>query len=292
MSSNQTNLEIRLRQIQYWIEWLSAGFASGAWDSMFLGRGFDFQGIAPFNDDPDLVRLNWQASLVYGELQVSQFSEERNVDIYLLADFASSMAFGSLVSKRDRLALLSAILAFSAFKMKDSFHFVGYSEQLEKGFPRGRDKSYPLVLARAIMEASLGKRNGGLFFASQAVLPSKSLVIIASDFWGDLHEIEAALGVLASRHEVLPLVIWDEREISLPNGLGFFPLRDLETDELSYVFLSDKTRKKFRENSEIRREALSSLFGRFGMNPYFLLSENDDDIQKLIQIFFLKRKNI
>src|SRR3990167_10790412 len=44
---------IRLQQVQYWIRWLSAGFASGKWDSVYLGRGYDFAGIAPFTDDPD-----------------------------------------------------------------------------------------------------------------------------------------------------------------------------------------------------------------------------------------------
>lgn len=294
MPSNRTENPIRLRQIQYWIDWLSAGFATGKWDSVFRGRGFDFQGVAPFDDDPDLVRLNWQASLSSGELQVNQFAEERDVRLYLLANLGPSMAFGSEIQKIDRLAIIAAVLSLSAFRFKDRFRFVGYTDELEYGFPEPHDKTYPIQLAKAIMEFDWhGKKRGGLVKAAGSIPNRRSLVIILSDFLGSLTGLERALGILAPDHEVMPLVIWDEREVSLPEGFGLYPLYDLETGGLSYIFLTQATRKRFAENCRQIRESLSELFARYGIRPHFLIGgQEDDDVTALMKIFLSQRDRI
>src|SRR3989344_215941 len=286
---------IRLQQVQYWIRWLSAGFASGKWDSVYLGRGYDFAGIAPFTDDPDLVRVNWQASLTSSELLVNQFAEERDVRLYLLANLGPSMAFGSETRKLDRLAILAAILSLSAFRLKDRFRFVGYTDELEYNFPEPRNKTYPFQLAEAIMEFDWhGKKRGGLVKAAGSIPNQRSLVILISDFLGSESRPERALRILAPNHEVLPLVLWDERELALPEkGFGLYPICDLETGELIYVFLTSKTRQKFAENSRLRRQSLSELFARFGLQPHFLISGNDnDDIETLMKIFLLQRARV
>ncbi|MBI1871864.1 DUF58 domain-containing protein [Candidatus Collierbacteria bacterium] len=289
--SNRPENPIRLQQIQYWINWLSAGFATGKWDSVFLGRGFDFQGVAPFTDDPDMIRINWQATLTSGELQVSQFSEERNINIYLLGDMGPSMAFGTEVTKQDRLALLAAIISFSALRMKDAFHYIGFTDRVERGLPHRMDTTYPLILAESIMEFDWrGRRNTGLPTAALEVTSNRSFVIIISDFLGDLEQIENSLKILAPRHAVLPIVVWDEREVALPEtGWGLYPLRDLETEQLSYVFLTGKTREKFKENSRLRLEALQALFSRFGIQPHFLIGgDTNRDVEALVKIFLLQ----
>ncbi len=292
MPSSQT--ETTLHLIEYWINWLSAGFATGKWDSVYLGRGFDFQGIAPFPDDPDMVRLNWQATLTSGELSVNQFAEERDIHLYLLANLGPSMAFGSQIRKLDRSAILAAVLSLSAFRFKDRFRFVGYTDELEYGFPEPHDKTYPWQLAKAITEFDWrGKKRGGLVKAANSVPNRRSLVIIISDFLGNLNGLERALRILAPNHEVLPLVLWDEREVALPGkGLGLYPMSDLETGELSYVFLTAKTRRQFAENSTLRRQSLSQLFTRFGVQPHFLISGGTDDIEALMKIFLSQRDRI
>ncbi len=286
--------ETVIRLVEYWINWLSAGFASGKWDSVYLGRGFDFQGIAPFPDDPDMVRLNWQASLISGELSVNQFAEERDIHLYLLANLGPSMAFGSEIRKLDRLAVLAAVLSLSAFRLKDRFRFVGYTNELEYGFPEPHDKTYPLQLAKAITEFDWrSKKRGGLVKAAGSIPSRRSLVIVISDFLGSQSGLERALRILAPNHEVLPLVLWDEREVTLPGkGFALYPLSDLETGELSYVFLTSKTRKKFEENSRLRRQSLNALFARFGIKPHFLISGGNDDIETLMKIFLLQHDRV
>jgi len=294
MPLNRSENPIRLQQTQYWINWLSAGFASGKWNSLSLGRGFEFQRIVSFRDDPDIVRINWHASLTSEELMVSQYSEERNINLYLLADISPSMAFGSQTPKLDRLAILSAIISFSALKNKDRFRFVGFTDKVERKFPRGADMSVPLELARTIMNFTRqGKGDADPSRAALEVVRQKSLVIMMSDFLGDLASTERSLRMLSPRHEVIPIVIWDEREVALPEGLGIYPIEDLETGELSYVFLTAGVREKFRQNYLLRRQAIEELFGRFGVKPHFLIGGNpDEDIKMLMRIFSHQRGRI
>ena len=295
MKSSTTENTFRLRLIEYWINWLTVGFASGKWDSVYRGRGFNFQGTAPFVDDPDLIRVNWQATLTTGELTVNQFAEEKDIRVYLLTNLGPSMAFGSQVRKLDRLAILAAVLSLSAFRLKDRFQFVGYTDELEYGFPEPRDKTYPFQLAKAIIEFDWrGKKRGGLIKAAASLPRRRALVILSSDFLGKPSGLERALRILAPKHEVLPLVLWDEREVALPGkGFALYPMSDLETGELSYVFLTSKTRRQFEENSRLRREALEQLFARFGIQPHFLIGdEKDDDIETLMKILFLRRARI
>jgi len=292
-TTENTRLRIKLREIRYWLGWLSKNFAAGKWDSYFLGRGFDFQGIVPFTDDPDLVRINWQATLITDELQVSTFSEERNVRIYLLANLGPSMVFGSQESKLERVAVISALLSFSSYRFKDYFRFIGYTDHVELGFPEPRDKSYPLLLANSILEFdSKGKKRGGLVRAASKIGSQKALVIIISDQLGKLSGIEEALKILASRHDVLPIILWDEREVRLPNGFGVLPLQDLETGEFRHVFLTRGVRRRFEEDALERKHVLEDLFKRYGCPPLFLTESREKDFELLMKTFLARRVQV
>ena len=292
MTSNPTNL--RLKEIRYWIRWLSRSFAAGRWNSYFRGRGFDFQSVAPFREDPDMVRINQKATLTSGELQVSQFSEERNASIFLLANIGPSMAFGTAETKLERLALLAAIFSYSAYRAKDSFRFVGYTDEVELGFPKPRDRSYPIMLAEAILNFDWrGKKRGGLVRAVAKVPKKKSLVVIISDHLGKLDGTERALQTLsAAGHEVLSIILWDERETRFPGGWGFLPLQDLETGKVQHVLVSPRSRRILERNIAERKREIESLFRGFGIQPHFFSQTSEEDLASLVQIFLALRTRV
>ncbi|OGC60071.1 hypothetical protein A3J33_02010 [candidate division WWE3 bacterium RIFCSPLOWO2_02_FULL_53_10] len=292
MKSNP--IELRLEEIRYWIRWLSRSFAAGRWNSYSRGRGFDFQGIAPFREDPDMSRINQKATLASGELHVSQFSEERNASILLLANVGPSMAFGSAETKMERLALLAAIFSYSAYRAKDYFRFVGYTDEVELGFPKPRDRSYPIMLAEAILNFDWrGKKRGGLVRAVAKVPKKKSLVVIISDHLGKLDGTERALQALvAAGHEVLSIILWDERETKFPDGWGFLPLQDLETGEIRHVLVNARSRRILERNIAERKKEIEALFRRFGIQPHFFSQTSEEDLASLVQIFMALRTRV
>jgi uncharacterized protein (DUF58 family) len=288
-----SNRKIAYREIEHWINWLSQSFAEGKWDSHFLGRGFNFQGIVTYRDDPDLVRINWPATLVTDELQVSTFAEERNVRIYLLGNLGPSMAFGSQVAKLDRLALIAGLFSFSAYRTKDYFRFLGYTNEIEFGFPEPRGREYPYQLAQAILDFNWrGKSRGGLLRASTSLPDQRSLVVIVSDLLGPLEGTEQVIKALFDRHEILPIVLWDRRETELPSGFGILPLQDLETGARRSVLLTKRTREALQKNIASQKDEIEQLFRRYGIKPYFLTQIGRTDLEELMRIFMSRREMI
>jgi len=287
------NDAVYLEEIRYWVSWLAQGFASGAWASVFRGRGFDFRDIVPYDDDPDPVRINWPATFLEeeGELAVTVYAEERDINIFLLANLSPSMVFGSRQSKLGRVALLAALFSYTAYKRKDRFRFVGYAGDVELGFPSPRGRNYPFLLANAILGFDWkGKERGGLLQAAMRLPRRKSLVLLVSDFLGPLDGVSKTLEVLAPKHDIVPIVLWDRRELELPSGRGIIPLRSIETGRLQYVLLCRKTREAHRRNVERRQEELRRVFGRFGIAPYFFTEVTETDLAALIRLFLERRE--
>lgn len=292
MSPNLKNQnKIRLALIDYYLNWLSRQFAIGRHRSFFLGRGDDYQGLIPYPDFPDFPLIDWRAFLNTGELMVKAFLEERSANIIVLGNLCSSMAFGSSETKNWRLALLSASLSFSAIRFKDTFRFIGYTDEVELGFPEPRaNKEYPFQLAEAILSFHWrGKERGGLDRAIRQLPGLRSLVIIISDFYGDTNRVAEILEPVIVRHNFVPIVLWDKRELELPSGLGILPLRDLETGELRYVLLTQKTREAHRRNVEEQRAKIQATFRRFGIEPFFF-TEEESDLEALMRIFLQRRE--
>lgn len=288
-------IDIRLREIRYWIQWLAAGMSAGGWASRYLGRGFDYQGTAPYRDDPDLVRINWQASLIEGELIVNTFSEERSIDVFVLADLNRAMLFGSEETKVDRIAELAAILAFSAARAKDRFELIGYSGGVRHRFPRfSSERGYPLRLAEAILrfDYSDGKRGGLIQAVGPIIGRPRSLVLVISDFLGDLDEVRRAMSLVAFKHDVVPVVLWDKRELVLPQGYGIVPIHDLGSGDLKHILLTPRVRKRHAQNVADRKREIKAAFGCFGVRPFLLSAVREDDVQALVKIFLRRRVQV
>lgn len=292
MSPNpRSQNKVRLALIEYHLDCLSRQFAIGRHRSRYLGRGYDYQGLVPYPDFPDFPLIDWRVFLNTGELMTRVFSEERRAKVDVLGNLGPSMGFGSDETKIWRLALISASLSFSAIRFKDTFRFFGYTDEVELGFPEPRaNKEYPFQLAEAILSFDWrGKKRGGLARAVRQLPGQRSLVPIISDFYGDTDRVAEILEPVVVRHDVIPIVLWDKRELELPSGFGILPLRDLETGALRHVLLTRKTREAHRRNVEEQRSKIQTLFRRFGIEPFFF-TEEESDLEALIRIFLQRRE--
>lgn len=288
---SSVTLKLAYKKINYWIGWLNQGFSIGKWPSYFTGRGYDFRGTVPYHEDPDPVRINLALTAIERKPYVNVFSEERGVGIYLLGNLSPAMAFGSGEwTKIERLALLTALISFSALRNKDQFRFFGYTSEVELGFPQPWGRGYPLLLAKTILNFDWrNKSRGGLLKTARRIPPRKSLVIIISDLLGDLTGVPETLRLLSPPHDILPIVLWDKMEVEFPRGLGLVPMRDLETGRQSHVLLCKKTREALKRNIAARRSEIQKIFRRFGIKPFFFTEVTESDLEALIKVFLEKR---
>ena len=67
----------------------------GSYKSVFRGKGLDFSEYRPYSNVDDAALIDWKASMRTNQLLMRQYEEERDLNVFFLLDFSSSMVFGS-----------------------------------------------------------------------------------------------------------------------------------------------------------------------------------------------------
>ncbi|MEM9930816.1 MAG: DUF58 domain-containing protein, partial [Bacteroidota bacterium] len=110
----------RVRRIEIKTKRRSQDLISGAYHSTFKGRGMSFEEVRAYQYGDDVRHIDWNVTARTGTPHIKVFSEERELTIWLLIDASASMGFGSQrATKREIVAELAALLAFSASKNQD-----------------------------------------------------------------------------------------------------------------------------------------------------------------------------
>jgi uncharacterized protein (DUF58 family) len=113
-------------------------------------------------------------------------------------------------------------------------------------------------------------------------------VFVLSDFISE-PGWERALGLLAQRHEVVALRLWDAREVGLVDA-GVVVLRDAETGEQLVVDTSDPGfRRRFAAAVATREEQLRTAIRRAGVDCYDA-STDDDIVRVLLQMIRVRKQ--
>ena len=125
-----------------------------------------------------------------------------------------------------------------------------------------------------------GTRNAGtdlgaLLERAAQIIKRRSLVFVVSDFISEPGWAEP-LALLAERHEVVAVRLYDPLESNLPD-LGLLVIEDAETGEQLFVDTHDRAfRKRFAAAAEPRERELRSAFARAGVDASS--SSTDDDL--------------
>ena len=237
---------------------------AGQYQSVFKGRGMDFDEVRPYREGDDVRTIDWNVSARLNEVFVKVFAEERELTLMLLVDMSASGLLGTRrMVKRELAARVAALFGFSAIRNNDRVGVVLFTDRVEKFIPPKKGRNHVL---RAVTEV-LGfepQRRGtdlaeALGFLSR-VSRRGAVAVLVSDFLDE--GWERSLRVADSRHDVVPIVVADPIEEVLPN-LGLVPLEDLESGEIAWVDTSsprvrrawerEAERRKLRRETEFRR---------------------------------------
>ena len=114
------------------------------------------------------------------------------------------------------------------------------------------------------------------------ILHKKSIVFIISDFLDKNYK--TSLGILAKRHDVIPLVIQDPKEIEWKQH-GLMVLEDIESNETLLINTNSKSIVEKYNNIKITEKLnLKRLFKSLNMIPIYI-ETNKDIFRPLIQYF-------
>jgi len=282
-------MSANIQPFQYRLPRPVVGVFPGAHPGQMVGNGQLFKRHDTLIARPDPRRIDLRASLLdpFGHYQVRVQQQHSAVDVFLLADLSASMGFLGSHDKRRVLADMLLSIAASALDYGDSFGFIACNECVLSDcyLPASKHMGRIQALAERLQKLELQPGSAGLLQVQRYLPNHRALVFLVSDFHFPLPQLQAVLQSL-SRHDVIPLVLWDQAEYNRLPDWGLFQLQDLESGKRRTLWLRPGLKRKIEQAFAQRRGQLQQHFRAFGCEPLFI--ENDYCPEQLAQ-YFLKR---
>jgi uncharacterized protein (DUF58 family) len=289
-----TREELReIRKIEILTNRLVTQQLAGSYHSVFKGRGMSFDEVRLYQPGDEVRFIDWNVSARTNEVYVKRFVEERELTVMILVDMSGSLDFGTRVeTKRKVAARLAALLAFSAIKNNDRVGLILFTSEVELFVPPKKGKKHVLRVISEILSfhpQHTGTRiEKGLEFLLQ-ITKRKSVAVLISDFQAEGYE--KTLRIAAKRHDLVPVLLSDTMEESIPN-LGVAWLEDPETGEiLAAPTWLGRFRRKLREERLRTRAQTQTLFQRMKLD-FIQLQTGEPYIKPLMNYFKLRARRM
>ncbi|WP_282629549.1 DUF58 domain-containing protein [Empedobacter sedimenti] len=277
----------RVKRIELKSKRKASNLFMGEYQSSFKGRGMIFSEIRPYQYGDDVRNIDWNKTARYSEPYVKVFEEERELTMYLLVDVSNSENFGTRKQiKMETIAELSATLAFSATTYNDKVGLILYSDQIEKFIPPKKGKQHVLRMVREIVSYEPKSKKTDLAATLETFMNlarRKSNVFILSDFI-DSSDYEKALRIVAKKHDVTAIRVYDEKEQSFPD-IGLVHVQDNETGEIRLIDTSSKKlRQQYAQYYRDLDQRYQSIFKKNNSGALSIRTD-EDYIRPLLNYF-------
>ncbi len=239
----------QVRQIEIRTKGLVNQVFSGEYHSVFKGRGMEFSEVREYDFGDDIRNIDWNVTARFGHPYIKIFEEERELTVILLVDLSGSLSFGSIDKTKQQIATeLSAILAFSALKNNDKVGLFLFSDKIEKFIPPRKGRKHVLRIIRDLLSFKPAGKTTNIKAALEHMnhaIKKKSIVFLISDFMDEGYE--KILRVVGKKHDLIGIVINDQREKSIPK-MGLVKFTDAETGQERWIDTSStKVQKWIRQ---------------------------------------------
>jgi uncharacterized protein (DUF58 family) len=284
-----------LRRLDWQVLRRLDGLLQGDHRALFYGSGTDFADLREYQVHDDVRYIDWNVTARLDVPHVRQYIDDRELTAWLLVDRSSSMGFGHVDRTKAMVATeMGATLARLLTRDGNRIGAVLYDNAVERVVEPRSGRRQVLRLTRDLMRSPAGAGAGastdlgGLFRAGLQTIRRRSLVFVLSDFISE-PGWERALGVLAHRHEVVAVRIWDTREVELVDA-GVVVMQDAETGEQLLVDTSDpRFRRRFAAAAEARHEELRTSIRRAGVDLADI-STDDDLVRVLLRMIAIRKQ--
>jgi uncharacterized protein (DUF58 family) len=257
------------------------GRLQGAYRTLFRGTGIDFTDLREYTPEDDVRHIDWNVTARLDEPYVRQYTEDRELTVWLVLDQSASMRYtGNPNGKDSVLAELAVCLARLFTKGGNRVGAVLFDNRFQKVIPPRTGRNHILHLTHELTrehEPDPDKRTtdlAAMLHLAAATARRRGLVFVVSDFISD-SDWEPALIRLGRRHEVVTLRVVDPVELDVPD-LGLIVVEDAETGEQIMVDTSDPLfRQRFRVQVDDREAALTSSMRRARVTAHRIGTDED-----------------
>jgi uncharacterized protein (DUF58 family) len=316
--------ETLLRRLEWTVIRRLDGLLQGDYRTLLRGFGLDLADLREYQAHDDVRFIDWNVTARLQTPHVREFQEDREVTGWFVLDLSGSVDFGSQrVRKREVSAelvgVLSRLLIRHGNRIGAVVHHGTPGNEKNQVIPaRGGRRQVLHLLDRMLHPSPLGaahdridpmhgrkekndrKAKGGdapvggkgtdlgeLLSEAQQVIKRRSVVFVISDFistpgWG------RALELLARRHEVVAVRLYDPMEMEIPD-LGLILMQDAETGEQIFLDTRDRDfRKRFVKLATEREATLRVALVNAGVDCIELAT--DENIAEALLRFTELRK--
>lgn len=247
-------------------------------------HGLELDELRQYQPGDDCKSIDWKATVKTGKLHVRMKLVDKRVTIVFLVDKSRSEKFGSfLTTKEEVQSGILSILVHAASETGNEIGFITFTDRVENYIqPKAGEKEALINVKNILHETPASTRtdlNSAFTFLHEKISPP-ALVFILSDFLAP-YNYEQSLKMLSYLHEVIPIVISDRTESSLPDARGFLAVQDIETGTIKSVDISTA-----------HRESLPylTLFRKLNIDHLALSTEENEEMWiKKISEFFDRR---
>ena len=241
-----------LRRLDWHVVRRLDGVLQGDYRSLFFGGGVELAQLREYQTEDDARTIDWNVTARMNAPYVRQYTEDREITAWFLLDLSPSMAFGA--PERPKAAVMVDFMATLAHLLTRNGNRVGamfYNNRIDRIVPPRGGRAQVLRLIDDMLKRE--PSSDGLMTDLTPLLESaintikrRALVLLVSDFvclpgWA------RPVNLLSQRHDLLPIRLWDPREVELPD-VGIILVEDSETGEQLTVDTRDKNlRRRFNE---------------------------------------------
>lgn len=285
------NILSKVRKIEIKTNRLVNDSLAGNYHSVFKGLGMNFDEVREYTAGDDIRSIDWNVTARTGIAHVKKFSEERELTMMLMIDISNSGSFGSGEHcKREIMAELASVLAFSAIKNSDKVGLILFSDTVELYIPPKKGRSHILRVIREILFFTAQGRGTSLLTPLKFinnVCSKKAVVFVLSDFLvkeDEQEKLTTKLRVTAKRHDLISIVVRDIHEHKLPD-LGWITLEDPESGQQFEIDSSNpKVREEFQTIATKNYQQMQTTLRKSGSDILEIMT-HEPYMPKLLSFF-------
>ncbi len=283
-----------LRRLEWTVIRRLDGLLQGDYRTLLRGTGIDLADLREYQHHDDVRHMDWNVTARLQVPHVRVFTEDREMTAWFLLDLSPSVDFGSGSQlKRSVSASFVSVLARLLTRHGNRVGAILYGAGVDRVIPAGSGRRHVLQLMHAMQqrpksaEAST-TRLADLLMSAASMVRRRSTVFVVSDFISE-PGWEKPLGLLAQKHEVVAVRLFDPLESELPD-LGLVTMRDAESGEQLQVDTSNaKFRQRFAQIAAQRETELRQALSRAGVDTLELSTE-DDLVQSILRFTDMRKR--
>lgn len=280
---DSTELLKKVRQIEIQTGRLVADSFAGEYLSVFKGQGIEFAEVREYVPGDDVRSIDWNVSARSGKTYIKKFLEERELTLMLACDISASNDFGSKgMLKREAVAELAAIFAFSAMTNNDKVGLMLFTDKVELFIPPKKGRQHILRIIRELIAFKPTGKKTDIAHALDnlnRVIKRQGILVLISDFMTD--NFEKQLKLSHKKFDLIPVLLRDPMEFDVPRIPIYINTVDPESGQEAFFNL--KNAPKYNDTM-----FLESFFKSLGLD--YIKAFTDKPLSDAVVKFFKQRE--